>query len=53
MGFGRRILHESRQAGPILLIVFFPTEKDYADAPHPLGLLRARRARPRDCRAAN
>jgi hypothetical protein len=45
-------LHESRQAGLILLIVFFPTGKDYADAPYPLGLLRPRRQRPRDGRTA-
>jgi hypothetical protein len=34
------------------LRVLFAHRHDDADAPHPLGLLRARRERPRDRRAA-
>ena len=44
-------LCKSRQAGVSFHIVRSEW-REHADAPHPLGLLRARRERPRCCRAA-
>jgi hypothetical protein len=45
-------LHKFRIAGPHLRIVRGEGGGDYADTPHPLGLLRTRRERPRERRAA-
>src|SRR5262245_2050815 len=44
-------LLECREAYLVVLIVL-GRGREHADAPHPLGLLRARRERPRHCRAA-
>src|SRR6516162_5423350 len=47
---GERV-HKLRDGAPVIRVAF-ETEREYADPPHPLGLLRARRQRPYRGRAA-